>query len=295
MAEEPSTKVDDFLYLYQHYSNQSTDDLLYYVQLLVIDQKFAPKPLEGVSILFVDRGPFSDDEFAELCRNSGIVKSWNQCLFNSDEVADVVVGGGEASWNQITTAIKTSLDAGVDVRFYTQELFILEFIHGFDVFGDVELLKSAFNLDKHLALIYGESGESYEIYFDWKTFKISGRDGSGSGVFLPSQSPLNALGYSAAVSKKIPAFQRQNLLKKCLESKLNLLPQCESEHYMKGWGDGNTCRRLIRIARQVAYCPPNTSSATEQRKQSDLDYLKENYYSKICGSNPNWPSLSKFL
>ena len=57
------------------------------------------------------------------------------------------------------------------------------------------------------------------------------------------------------------------------------------------WGEADTCTRLIRVAKQVAYCPPNTSSETESIKQSDLDYLKNEFYSNKC-SDQIWPSLS---
>lgn len=295
MDDEHKQRVVDFHYLYQHYANQSNDELLMFIQLLVIDRKLHPKSLTDKSILFLEKGPFSDDEFAELIRNTGIISSMDSCLFNANDSAEIIIGGHNANWGSIVSAIKKALDSGLEVRYYSQELFLLEFFHGFDLFDDEErFLYHACDLDENLKRLYIESDERYEVYFDWKTWSMTG-EGGGLMPYLPAQSPLSAIGYTASAAGKLTTSVRRTFLRNCLEMSLASLPQCESKHYMDQWGEGNSCKRLIRIARQVAYCPPNTGTATEQRKQSDLDYLKSNFYHNLCSSGSFWPTLSKFI
>lgn len=295
MDEAHKQRVVDFHYLYQHYMNQSNDELLMFIQLLVVDQKLHPKSLTDKSILFLEKGPFSDDEFAELIRNTGIIPSMDLCLFNANEPAQIIIGGHYAAWESIVSAIQNALSSGLEVRYYSQELFLLEFFHEFDLFGDDDrFLTHACDIDKNLKRLYIESDERYEVYFDWNTWTMIG-EGGGQMPYLPAQSPLSAIGYTASTAGRLTTSTRRTLLRDCLQMSLASLPQCESKHYMEQWGEGNSCKRLIRIARQVAYCPPNTGTATEQRKQSDLDYLKSSYYDTLCRSGNVWPMLSKFM
>ena len=255
--------------------------------------------LQSDGILFIGNGPFESDDLAEFLQNQDIIKSAGDCNFENPCPTSHIILGDDFKVHEIASVIADifeSLEVSVGSKFgrvkvYTQTLFLMEYFHNIAVWENSDLLQLFSS--NHIILNELSKGlESEKIAFDWKTYKIiSTGQKTGNKPNLPKQSPLSALGYSASKASALTTSFRRSILEKCLSAPLALLTFCESESYMALWGEADTCMRLIRMAKQVAYCPPNTSSETESIKQSDLDYLKKKYYSSKCG-NQIWPSLS---
>jgi hypothetical protein len=253
--------------------------------------------LVGKKILFLGLNPYSDDEYAEFVNDIGILNSFDDCYFNHEIACQIIIIGEEVDTDILCESILVANNNGIEhLKIYTQELFLLEFIHGIDVWNEQDLLSRIEK--KYSVLTKILLPDEYPFSFDWKTFKISNGNGEGMGgdlPFLPHISPLRSLGYDPSASSPLSQSERREILQDCLQIQSSNLPQCESESYMQQWGEANTCKRLIRTARQVAYCPANTGPQTEQRKQSDLDYLKKNFFTGLCSSSNHWPKISKYL
>lgn len=257
--------------------------------------------LQSDGILFIGNGPFESDDLAEFLKNQGIIESAGDCNFENPCPTSHIILGDDIQVQEMVNVISDifeSLEMSVGSKFggvkvYTQTLFLMEYYHNIAVWKNSDVLQLFSS--NHIILNELSKGlESEKIAFDWKTYKIiSSGQKTGHKPNLPEQSPLSALGYSASKASALTTSFRRSILKKCLSAPLALLPFCKSESYMALWGEEDTCMRLIRVAKQVAYCPPNTSQETESIKQSDLDYLKNEFYLNKC-SNQIWPSLSTF-
>jgi len=284
------------MWWFDFYSEQKNTALSLFNNLKIDNNT---EEIQSKEILFLGDGPFPSDDLAEFISERGIIKSAGNCNFENPCSAKYIIIGGDIHSSELTDyigdifeSLELAFDEGItSTKVYTQVMFLLENLHGFSIWNNKELLDLI--SDKDMIINELTKGlESENIFFDWKTFKIGKSGNGGAGrPNLPQKSPLSAMGYSASKASGYSSAYRRNILRKCLSSHLDFLPFCQSEGYMLQWGNADSCKRLIRLAKQVAYCPPNTSIETESVKQSDLNYLKEKFYSNLC-NNQIWPTLS---
>lgn len=244
------------------------------------------------NILFIGDGPYSNDSFAEFLCKHKVINSLRFCKFNPESICTTIILGDNATYEDFIKAISFNREKKHPPTVYSQQLFMMKAFHGINVWRDESLLKRA-SLNNNLLYLleyqnYHDSGK-----FNWKIFQI--KKGSGTSkndVWLPDKSPLGVLGYTAAKESKLSDLDRRKILNECFVTELSKLPQCDSPAYMHSWGQKESCERLIRIARIVAFCPPNTGIEAQNIKQNDLDYLKKNYYDKLFSEMQySWPRI----
>ncbi|NJO72906.1 MAG: WYL domain-containing protein [Leptolyngbyaceae cyanobacterium RM1_406_9] len=107
---------------------------------------------------------------------------------------------------------------------------------------------------------------------------------------------LSYCGYKVGANG-LPESQRRQILDKIF---LQPLPYMKDSLYLSEWGEPNTYKRLKKLAESIAAFTRNAKrrkkrdlSKAIQEWESDLAYLKRNFYDNDSRFDFNWPSTSK--
>jgi len=108
----------------------------------------------------------------------------------------------------------------------------------------------------------------------------------------PRKSPLSLIGYIAG-ENGLKDNPRRAILRRIYEE---TLPNSHSTEYMSKWGEPGTHMRLEKMARFLAeFCRKQRRKQSPSQQairdyESDLEWLKDEYYSKEMGFH--WPDTS---
>lgn len=232
-------------------------------------------------VLLIGDGPWPIKKLTELLQELGFEVWQNGC--NAD-IEVVVVG--RANWSESDIDAQIDERDGESLRVYPQELFVLMLAMQADPLeiADPEALLKF--VDEHPVFEY-----LFNQDFPWP--ETSFEDGPPATIGEgfdgeDASSPLYKLGYSVAQQVALSPSQRHAYLEETY-SEVSL-PWCISDAYMNDWGDAKSRTRLRRIAWHLHLMTKRFRRHAEAvaRWESDLDWLKRNYYKPI--HRFRWPN-----
>ncbi len=224
-------------------------------------------------ILLIGEGPWPLSNFTELLQDLGF-EVWHN---GSSAKFEVVIVGRE-KWSAVHLDEQIEARDGQSLRFYSQELFVLF----------LAMQADPLNVAQPESLIKFAEGHPVFEYllnqqFPWPETTFD--DGPPDNIFDSfdlddSYSPLYKMGYSVAQQIGLSQLQRHKVLEETL-CETNL-PWCNSDLYMKDWGDARSRKRLRRIAWHLHMLAKRSKKNSRLEEASakwdnDLSWLKKFY------------------
>ena len=223
-------------------------------------------------------GPFAQDEFDDFLR-------WIEVTPCAPSAQEKLLVMGREDWpDEDLHRWVTERDGGDSAKVYSQEMFLLFLLTGYDPY---EL-----DPDEFQALVEDHPAFRYlaTLGFAWPGTEASPGN-QNLAVEWTRVGLLRHMGYTVGQAG-LPVRERQRILKDVFTT---VLPHVNSAAYMAEWGAPHSAERLrkmavslasfYRTARRKANPPELAISDWEQ----DLGWLKERYYDGRFDFG--WPSL----
>jgi hypothetical protein len=233
-------------------------------------------------VLLIGDGPWPMDDFTAMLQNLGFEIWQNGC----DADIEVVIVGRD-NWSEMAIDSQIEERDGESLRVYPQELFVLLLAINADPLQIAESEVLMKFVEGHPIFDYLFNQE-----FPWPdtTYEDGPPLTIAQGGFEDDEvsSPLYKLGYSVAQQVGLNPQQRHTFLEETYTEEN--LPWCISDEYMEDWGIASSRKRLRRIAWHLYLMTKRfrRHDLAVAKWESDLDWLKRNYYKPIYRFR--WPA-----
>ena len=234
--------------------------------------------LKGYDIGIQGDGPWGVIEFQDFL----LEKDFSVANITDPKIQYIVLGERNVDEEELDELITNSIELGIDLYIYTQELFLAWLITGenpLETLSEEELLKSA---KDHWSLQYLINSTEFpwpqlidhsmmNKSYDIKTFEWNGA--------LSEESPLWKIGYTVR-KDSLSTQERRELLKRAYTT-ASLDKFLLNKEDRDRWGDANSPQRLYTISSLIAWLANfqgSTKPEAREKWQSDLNWLKQNYY-----------------
>jgi hypothetical protein len=282
-TDKSNARVQDCIAMGGNFSNAYILDWL--------TEVYEPKDfsIAGGYLATLGSGPWSSDSFMTLLLERGY-SLWE---LPDSEVVHLVVG--REGWSEDALLNQIDVCSGVQLRIYSQEMWISLLMTGRDPFDaeDQTLLDEFAKGHPALEFLQGLDVPWPEVSenLDHSVTEI---DASDFGV---SESPLHILGYKVGVTSELTVAQRRKILKDCIDHKELTFSYDSTDEYIKKWGRPMSPQRLYRIAVHIKSMADGRVGKDPRKPQArldwieDLSWLKVNF-AKLHAKRFVWPDIS---
>jgi len=222
-------------------------------------------------ILLIGDGPWPTQDFTTLLTNLGFEVYYDG--YAPDVEVTVV---GRENWSEANLNAQIDARANATLRVYPQELFLLLLAIQADPF---EVAPHA-DLRRFVA-----DHPVFEYLFEQSLPWPESNHEEGAPIGLGDEfegaskiSPLFKLNYTVAQNKGLTSTQRRSILDRAFSAEQ--LEWCNSDEYMRSWGEPNSRRRLRRIAWHLYFMSKLLGHHLDavSKWRSDLAWLKKKHY-----------------